>query len=70
VLGAHMRQCDSVAMSKQSSRERQMWTEHVRKLEERKNEKKVKRPRAKKKPEPSPAELEAALDDLTEEPKS
>jgi len=47
-----------------SSRERQLWTEFVRKREERKNEKPARKRRSKK-PQPTPAELEAALDDLT-----
>ena len=46
------------------NRERQQWTEYVRRMEERKD-KKPGRPRAKKKPEASQAELDAALDDLT-----
>jgi len=46
------------------NRERQQWTEYVRRLEERKD-KKPRKPRAKKKPEASQAELDAALDDLT-----
>ena len=44
------------------NRERQQWT--VRQLEERKRDK-PRRPRAKKKPEVSQAERDAALDDLT-----
>jgi len=44
-------------------RERQLWTEFVRKREERKDEKPARKRRAKK-PQPTPAELEAALDDL------
>ena len=44
------------------TRERQQWT--VRQLEERKRDK-PRRPRAKKKPEVSQAERDAALDDLT-----
>ena len=47
-----------------SGRERQLWTEFVRKREERKDEKQARKRRAKK-PQPTPAELEAALDDLT-----
>ena len=47
-----------------SSRERQLWTEFVRKREGRKDEKPARKSRAKK-PGPTPAELEAALDDLT-----
>ena len=50
-----------------SSRERQLWTEFVRKREERKDDKPARKRRAKKRPEPTPAELEAALDDLTTE---
>jgi hypothetical protein len=46
------------------NRERQPWTEYVRQLEERKDDKPGKS-RAKKKPEPSQAERDAALDDLT-----
>ena len=49
-----------------SSRERQLWTEFVRKREARKDDKPARRRRAKK-PEPTPAELEAVLDDLTTE---
>jgi len=49
-----------------SSRERQLWTEFVRQREERKDEKQARKRRAKK-PQPTPAELEAALDDLTRE---
>ena len=45
------------------NRERQLWTEYVRQLEERKD-KKPRKPRAKKKPEASQAERDAALDDL------
>jgi hypothetical protein len=53
-----------------NSRERQIWTEFVRKREECKSEKRASKRRAKK-PGPTPAELEAALDDLTkEEPQS
>jgi hypothetical protein len=44
------------------NRERQLWTEHVRQREARKHEKPVR-----KKPEPAPEELEAALDELTGE---
>jgi hypothetical protein len=50
-----------------SSRERQLWTEFVRKREGRKDEKQARKRRAKKRPEPTPAELEAALYDLTKE---
>ena len=46
------------------NRERQLWTEFVRRMEERKD-KKPRKPRAKKKPEASQAERDAALDDLT-----
>ena len=49
-----------------SSRERQLWTEFVRKRKECKDEKLARKPRAKK-PQPTPAELEAALDDLVAE---
>jgi len=49
-----------------SSRERQLWTEFVRNREERKDVKPARKRRAKK-PEPTPAELGAALDDLTRE---
>jgi hypothetical protein len=44
-------------------RERQLWAEFVRKREERKDEKQARKRRAKK-PQPTPAELDAALDDL------
>jgi hypothetical protein len=44
-----------------SGRERQLWTEFVRKREERKDEKQARKRRAKK-PQPTAAELEAALD--------
>ena len=50
-----------------SGRERQLWTEFVRKREERKDDKPARKRRAKKRPEPAPAELEVALDDLTTE---
>ena len=46
-------------------RERQLWTEYVRQLE-RKNEKPARKRRAKK-PQPTPAELEQALDSLVTE---
>jgi hypothetical protein len=46
-----------------SGRERQLWTEFVRKREERKGEKQARKRRAKK-PQPTPAEREAVLDDL------
>jgi hypothetical protein len=49
-----------------SGRERQLWTEFVRKREERKDEKQARKRRAKK-PEPTPAELEQALNDLVTE---
>jgi hypothetical protein len=45
-------------------RERQAWTEFVRKREERKHEKPA-RKRRPKKPQPSQAECDAVLDDLT-----
>jgi hypothetical protein len=50
------------------NRERQQWTEYVRRMKECKD-KKSRKPRAKKKPEASQAELDAALDDLTREAK-
>jgi hypothetical protein len=50
-----------------SSRERQLWTEFVRKREGCKDNKPARKRRAKKQPLFSPAELEAALDDLTAE---
>jgi hypothetical protein len=54
-----------MVMSKQGKAERRAWTRFI---EERESEKKAKRPRAKKrKPQPSLAELEAALDDLVTE---
>jgi len=46
--------------------EHQLWTEFVRKREERKDEKQARKRRAKK-PQPTPVELEAVLDDLTRE---
>ena len=49
-----------------SSRERQLWTEFVRKREGRKDEKPA-RKRRPRKSEPRPAELEAALDSLVTE---
>ena len=49
-----------------SSRERQLWTEFVRKREGRKDEKPARKRRAKK-PQPTPAELERALDSLVTE---
>ena len=51
-----------------SSRERQQRTEFDRKREARKDEKPARKRRAKK-PQPTPAELEAALDDLVRESK-
>ena len=51
-------------------RERQLWTEFVRQREERNDEKQTRKRRAKKGPEPTPAELEAALDDLVREANS
>jgi len=53
-----------------SGRERQLWTEFVRKREERKDDKPARKRRAKKRPEPTPVELEAALDDLLKGPRS
>jgi hypothetical protein len=47
-------------------RERQLWTEFVRKREGRKDEKPARKRRAKK-PQPTPAELEQALDSLVTE---
>ena len=49
-----------------SGRERQLWTEFVCRREERKDEKQARKRRAKK-PQPTPVELEAVLDDLTRE---
>ena len=49
------------------NRESQQWTEFVRKREERKDDKPARRRRRSKQPQPTPAELEAALDDLTTE---
>jgi len=49
-----------------SSRERQLWTEFVCKREGRKDEKPARKRRAKK-PQPTPAEFEAALDSLVTE---
>jgi hypothetical protein len=46
-----------------NSRELQLWTEFVRKREGRKDEKQARKRRAKK-PQPTPAEREAVLDDL------
>ena len=54
---------EAVAMN---DRERQLWTEYVRQLEARKNAK-LARKRHTTKPEPTQAELEAALDDLVRE---
>jgi hypothetical protein len=49
-------------------RERQQWTEYVRRMEARKGEKPTRKRRAKKqRPQPAPAELEATLDDLIRE---
>ena len=50
-----------------SSQERQLWAEFVCKREERKDDKPARKRRAKKQPEPTPAELEAVLDELTTE---
>jgi len=47
--------------------ERQLWTEYVRQREAREDDKPARKRRAKKQPEPTPAELEATLDDLTTE---
>jgi hypothetical protein len=47
-------------------RERQQWTEYVRRMEE-KEDKKTRKLRAKKPPKVSPAEFEQALDDLVRE---
>src|SRR5215831_6398305 len=44
-----------------SGRERQLWTEFVRQREERNDEKQTRKRRAKKGPEPTPAELEAGV---------
>jgi sugar-specific transcriptional regulator TrmB len=49
-------------------RERQQWTEYVRRLEEKKG-KKPRKPHAKKPPEVSPAELEQTLNELIGEAK-
>jgi len=49
-----------------SSRERQLWTEFVRKREGRKDDNPA-RKRRPRKSEPTPAELEAALDSLVTE---
>jgi hypothetical protein len=46
-----------------NDRERQLWTKYVRDLEARKNAKPARKRRARK-PEPTPDELEQALDDL------
>jgi hypothetical protein len=46
------------------NRERQLWTEYVRQLEERKDDR-PRKSRAKKRPRPSHAECDAVLDDLT-----
>jgi len=52
------------------TRERQLWTDYVRRIGERKEDKRGRRRRAKKKSEVPQAELEAALDDLTKDPPS
>jgi hypothetical protein len=49
-----------------SSRERQLWTEYVRQREAPKDDKPARKRRAKK-PQPTPAELEQALDSLVTE---
>jgi hypothetical protein len=49
-----------------SGRERQLWTEFVRKREGCKDDKPARKRRAEK-PQPTPAEFEAALDELTRE---
>ena len=49
-----------------SSRERQLWTEFVRKREGCKDEKPARKGRSKK-PQPTPAEFEQALDSLVTE---
>ena len=46
------------------TREREQWTRFV---EEREAEQKAKRPRSRRSPRPTPAELEQALDDLVDE---
>jgi hypothetical protein len=50
-----------------SSRERQPWTDFVREREARKGAKPARKRRTKKHPEPSQAELDAMLDELTRE---
>jgi hypothetical protein len=50
-----------------NDRERRLWTAHVRELEARKNAKPARKRRAKK-PGSTPAELEAALEDLVKAP--
>jgi len=47
-------------------RQRAAWTDYVRNLEAKKNNKRAKKPRSKK-PQPVPAELERALDELVDE---
>ena len=49
------------------ARERRLWTAHVRELEARKNARPARKQRAKK-PGSTPAELEAALEDLVKAP--
>jgi hypothetical protein len=49
-----------------TARERQLWTQFVRRREQRKNGKRAKKRRTRK-AELSPAELEAGLDDLVRE---
>jgi len=49
-----------------SDRERQLWTEFVRKREQRKDGKRARKPRARKGETP-PAAMEAELDDLVKE---
>jgi len=48
-----------------SGRERQLWTEFVRKREERKDEKQARKRRAKK-PQPTPAELDDLVGSVKE----
>jgi hypothetical protein len=50
-------------------RERRLWTAHVRELEARKNAKSARKQRPQK-PGSTPAELEAALEDLVREANS
>jgi hypothetical protein len=48
--------------------DRQQWTEYIRRMEAKKKGKQPRPPRAKKPPPgPTPAEMEAALDDLVTE---